>query len=45
MKATPRAEGVDEIRIPGERAFRERAILREQGIVLDRKVVETLRAL
>ncbi len=45
IKATPRGEGVDEIRIPSERAFRERARRREEGIVLDRKVVDSLRAL
>ncbi len=45
VKATPRGEGVDEIRVPSERAFRERARRRVEGIVLDRKVVESLRAL
>jgi LDH2 family malate/lactate/ureidoglycolate dehydrogenase len=45
MKATPLAPGVDGIRIPSERAFRERARRREEGIVLDRVVVESLRAL
>ena len=45
IKATPRGEGVDEIRVPSERAFRERARRRVEGIVLDRKVVESLRAL
>ena len=45
MKATPRATGVDGIRIPSERAFRERARRQEEGIVLDRVVVESLRAL
>jgi LDH2 family malate/lactate/ureidoglycolate dehydrogenase len=45
IKATPRAAGVDEIRIPSERAFRERARRRVEGILLDRKVVESLRAL
>jgi LDH2 family malate/lactate/ureidoglycolate dehydrogenase len=45
MKATPLAPGVDEIRIPSERAFRERARRRQEGIVLDRVVVKSLRAL
>ena len=43
LKATPRQPGVDEIRIPSERAFRERALRRVQGIVIDRAVVDTLR--
>ena len=37
--------GVDEIRIPSERAFREREQRRKEGIVLDRKVVDALNAL
>lgn len=45
IKATPRQPGVDEIRIPSERAYRERELRRVQGIVLERKVVESLRAL
>lgn len=45
LKATPRQPGVDEIRIPSERAMRERERRRKEGIVLDRKVVESLRAL
>jgi LDH2 family malate/lactate/ureidoglycolate dehydrogenase len=45
MRATPLAPGVDGIRIPSERAFRERARRREEGIVLDRLVVESLRGL
>ncbi|MGE0415399.1 MAG: Ldh family oxidoreductase [Acetobacteraceae bacterium] len=45
IKATPRQEGVDEIRIPSERAFRERDIRRVEGFVLDRKVVDALNAL
>jgi LDH2 family malate/lactate/ureidoglycolate dehydrogenase len=36
---------VDEIRIPSERAFRERELRRVEGIVLDRKVVDALNAL
>jgi LDH2 family malate/lactate/ureidoglycolate dehydrogenase len=45
IKATPRQPGVEEIRIPSERAYRERAQRRKEGIVLDRKVVESLKAL
>jgi LDH2 family malate/lactate/ureidoglycolate dehydrogenase len=45
IKETPRAAGVDEIRVPSERAFRERTRRRVEGIVLDRAVVESLRAL
>lgn len=45
VKATPRLPGVDEIRIPSERAFRERSRRRVEGIVLERKVVESLQAL
>jgi len=45
IKATPRQPGVDEIRIPSERAFRERERRRVEGIVLERKVVEALQAL
>lgn len=45
IKATARQPGVDEIRIPSERAFREREQRRIEGIVLDRKVVEALNAL
>ncbi len=45
VKATPRQPGVEEIRIPSERATRERERRRKEGIVLERKVVESLRAL
>ena len=45
VKATPRKAGVDEIRIPSERAFREREIRRREGIVLEQKVVDALNAL
>ena len=45
IKATPRQPGVDEIRIPSERAYREREQRRHEGIVLERKVVESLKAL
>jgi LDH2 family malate/lactate/ureidoglycolate dehydrogenase len=45
IKATPRKAGVDEIRIPSERAFRERERRRREGIVLEKKVVDALNAL
>ena len=45
IKATPRQPGVDDIRIPSERAFRERERRRREGIVLDRKVIDALNAL
>jgi LDH2 family malate/lactate/ureidoglycolate dehydrogenase len=45
IKSTPRQPGVEEIRIPSERAFREREQRRREGIVLDRKVVDALNAL
>jgi LDH2 family malate/lactate/ureidoglycolate dehydrogenase len=45
IKATPRQPGVDEIRIPSERASRERERRRTEGIVLEKKVVESLKAL
>jgi L-2-hydroxycarboxylate dehydrogenase (NAD+) len=45
IKATPRQPGVEEIRIPSERAARERERRRKERIVLERKVVESLQAL
>lgn len=42
IKATPRQEGVDEIRIPGERASRERARLARDGIEIDRRIRDAL---
>ena len=45
IKATPRQEGVDEIRIPGERAYRERARLAREGIEIDRRIHDALTAL
>ena len=45
IKATPRQPGVDEIRIPSERASRERERRRSEGIVLEKKVVDALEAL
>jgi LDH2 family malate/lactate/ureidoglycolate dehydrogenase len=45
IKATPRQPGVAEIRLPSERAFRERTRRQVEGIVLDRAVVAALEAL
>lgn len=42
IKATPRAAGVAEIRIPGERAYRTRARLLMEGIEIDRKIHRAL---
>ena len=42
IKATPRQEGLDEIRIPGERAYRERARLAREGIAIDRRIHDAL---
>lgn len=45
IKALPKQPGVEEIRIPSERAAKERERRRVEGIVIARKVVESLRAL
>jgi LDH2 family malate/lactate/ureidoglycolate dehydrogenase len=45
IKATPRQAGIDEIRLPSERAFRERARSRREGIEIDRRVFDALKAL
>jgi len=45
IQATPRRDGVDEIRIPSQRAFRERERRRAEGILIDRAVVDALEAL
>jgi LDH2 family malate/lactate/ureidoglycolate dehydrogenase len=42
LKAVPRQPGVEEIRIPSERAFRERKRRRLEGLVFEHKVVESL---
>ncbi len=42
IKATPRLPGVDEIRLPSERAFGERARNRREGIVIDRHIFDAL---
>jgi len=45
IKATPRQPGVNEIRIPGERAFRSRDQALRDGIEIDRAVFDALDAL
>jgi LDH2 family malate/lactate/ureidoglycolate dehydrogenase len=45
IREAPRRHGVAEIRVPSERAFRERERRRQEGIVIESKVVEALRAL
>ncbi len=45
MKALPKQPGVSEIRVPSERASRERERRRVEGLVVKRKVIESLRAL
>jgi L-2-hydroxycarboxylate dehydrogenase (NAD+) len=45
IKATPRQAGLDEIRIPSERAFRLRERLLREGIEIDRLVFDALVAL
>jgi LDH2 family malate/lactate/ureidoglycolate dehydrogenase len=45
IKATPRQPGVDEIRIPSERAFRSRERAQREGLEIDRLVFDALAAL
>ena len=45
IKAVPRQPGVDQIRLPSERAFRERARRRREGIEIDQTVRDALMAL
>ena len=45
IKSLPKQHGVEEIRIPSERAFTERARRRVEGIVVEKKIVEMLAAL
>jgi LDH2 family malate/lactate/ureidoglycolate dehydrogenase len=45
IKATPRQPGCGEIRIPSERAHREREQRRVEGIVLERNIIEAIEAL
>jgi LDH2 family malate/lactate/ureidoglycolate dehydrogenase len=42
IKAVPRQTDVEEIRIPGERAYRTRARLIQEGIEIDRKIYDAL---
>lgn len=44
VKAAPRQPGVAEIRLPGERARRERERLTLEGLEIDRAIYESLRA-
>jgi LDH2 family malate/lactate/ureidoglycolate dehydrogenase len=45
IKAIPRQAGVDEIRIPSERAFRSRERALREGLEIDRLVFDALVAL
>ena len=45
IKSLPRQDGVDEIRIPSERSYRERTIRREQGILLEKRVFTRLKSM
>ena len=45
VKATPRQSGVNEIRIPSERAFRSRERALHEGLEVDRLVYDALVAL
>lgn len=45
IKATPRQPGIDEIRIPSERAFRARESALREGLTIDRLVYDSLVAL
>lgn len=45
VKATARQPGVDEIRLPSERAFRSRARALVEGIEIDRRIYDALVAL
>ena len=42
IKATQRREGVDEIRIPGERSYKTRARFLVEGIEIERKIYDAL---
>ena len=45
IKATPRQPGIEEIRIPSERAFRARERALRDGLTIDRMVYDSLVAL
>ena len=42
IKATPRQSDIDEIRISGERSYRMRARLMQEGIAIDRRIYDAL---
>ena len=42
VKSTPKQPGVEEIRIPSERSFRERAVRLKEGIEIDARIHEAL---
>lgn len=45
IKQTPKRQGVNDIRIPSERAYKERARRMKEGLLFDTKVVQSLQAL
>jgi LDH2 family malate/lactate/ureidoglycolate dehydrogenase len=45
LRSTPRQPGVDDIRIPSERAFRSRERALREGLEIDRAVFDALVAL
>ena len=45
IKSLPKQDGVEEIRIPSERSFRDRERRRVEGIVVERKILDMLDAL
>ena len=45
IQATPRQPGVEEIRIPSQRAFRERERRLAEGVLVDSAVIAALEAL
>jgi LDH2 family malate/lactate/ureidoglycolate dehydrogenase len=45
IQATPRRPGIEEIRIPSQRAFRERERRRAEGILVDGAVIAALEVL
>ena len=45
LKSIKRQPGVDEIRVPSERSFRERRQRLNEGLVFDKKVIESLHAI
>ena len=42
VKSSPRQSGIDEIRIPSERAFREREARTKEGIFIDESIYQSL---